>query len=357
MLRNIFISFSSVLFVLQTYSQPSKSANTFYSEGLDLQESKNYKDALTAFKKAIANKADDADFLYEAGWCCNKLNLFSEAVTYLGKAVKLYPKNTKMIFELAYAEQNSKKENDAILNYKRVLESSSNYDYEADKNLGDIYYKNKDYEAAIKYFKDYLNSDDAINGYYFKTGFSMNQLKNYDDAIEYLEKYEPTGNDDIGRKFAEIGYANYMMEDKDKAIEAYKKSLEAMPDNGTALRGLGNAYYDNREFDKAQKCFELTMEKDEKNSNAICNKLGQLYLADKRYDDAIKIFKKAVDYNAVDIDTRENLGYVYYVKGDNNNAMIQLNKAIELNPKSVQGYYYKGLTFLDMNKKNDAINI
>jgi tetratricopeptide (TPR) repeat protein len=367
MIRNLFLLLFSVLFALQTNSQSSKSASEFYSLGLDLQENKNYKDALSAFKKAIAIKANDADFLFEAGWCCNKLHLYTEAVTYLGKAVKLNPENTKMIFELAYSQQNSKMENDAILNYKKVIESSSDPNYEANKNLGDIFYNNKDYKSAIIYFKDYLFDDEPINDYYFKAGFSMNQLKNFDEAIEYLEKYEPKRNDEIGKKFAEIGYASYMMEDEDKALEAFNKSLEALPDNGIALRGLGNIYYDHfgkvnydnaKESDKALKYYELAMVKDEKNSNSICKKLGWIYLNNEnRYDDAIKVLKKAIVYEADDYEIRQDLGYAYYVKNDNNNAIIQLNKSIELNPKSYKGYYYNGLTYLNMNKKSDAMNM
>ncbi|MEI6087544.1 MAG: tetratricopeptide repeat protein [Bacteroidota bacterium] len=359
MLRNLFLLLFSVLIALQTNSQSSKSASDFYSEGLDLQESKNYKDALAAFKKANAIKANDADFLYEAGWCCNKLHLYTEAVTYLGKAVKLNPENTKMIFELAYSQQNSKMENDAILNYKKVLESSSDPNYEANKNLGDIFYNNKDYKSAIINFKAYLFDDEPINDYYFKAGFSMNQLKNFDEAIEYLEKYEPKRNDEIGKKFAEIGYANYLLEDMDKAIEAYKKSLEALPDNGTTLRALGNIYYDNtNESDKALKYFELAIEKDEKNSKALYKKLATIYLSDERHnDDAIKMLKKAIVYDARDVEIRQSLGYVYYLKNDYSNALIQLNKAIELDPKSYEAYCYKGLIFLEMKNKSEAMNM
>jgi tetratricopeptide (TPR) repeat protein len=335
-------------------AQTTGTAKDFYNEGVKLKNSKNYKEALTAFKNAITKKADYEDAIYEAGWCCNELEKYAEAVTYLEKAAKLSPSAAKIFYELGYAYENTKKENDAIVNYKKALELYPEY-YDASKNIGDIYYKKADYKTALVYMEQYLKADDADNYHYYKAGWCCNDLEKYKDAITYMEKYEPEDDNDKAKKFAEIGFANYKLENNDKAIEAYKNAISFKPDYGVALRGLGNVYYNNtKEYPQAIKYFELAMSKDEENSKTYYYDLGWLYNDAEKYTDAIKVLLKAIIYDAKDAGAREELGYAYFIQGDNTNALIQLNKAIELDPKAKLGYYYKGLTYLALNKKDDA---
>src|SRR6478736_3046557 len=59
---------------------------------------------------------------------------------------------------------------DAIEKYKAAIA----------KNLGDIYYSNKDYEHATEYFKKYIDdSKDVDNIYYYRIGWSFNDLGKY----------------------------------------------------------------------------------------------------------------------------------------------------------------------------------
>ncbi len=356
MFKNIFSLLLCTVFISAAIAQPAKSATDSYDEGMKLLDSKQYKEALAAFKSATVKKPDYADAWYEAGWCCNELELFSEAVTYLEKAKKLSPSQAKIYFELGYADENTDKTDDAITNYKKALELYPEY-YSAAQNLGDIYYKKEDYAKALDYYSQYLKSDDADNSYYYKAGWCCNDAEKYDEAITYLEKYEPEENDDLAKKYAETGYANYKLKNNEEAVDAYKKALDAKPDYGTALRGLGNVYYDNtEEYDDAIKYFELAIEKDEENSKDDYYKLGWLYNDAEEYDEAIEILLKAVDYDAKDPGNREELGYAYYMKDNYEDALTQLNKAIELDVNSKLGYYYKGLCYLAKGEKDKAMD-
>jgi len=357
MFKNIFSLLIATVLVSAAIAQPAKTATEYYNDGVKLKEGEKYKEALVSFKNAGSKKPDYYEAWYEAGWCANELEQYTEAATYLEKAKKLSPSQAKIYFELAYAQDNSDKTDDAILNYKKVLELYPEY-YSALQNLGDIYYKKEDYSKALDYYKQYLQGDDIDNYYYYKAGWSSNDLEAYGDAINYLEKYEPTENDDIAKKYAEIGYANYKLENNDESIDAYKKALDAKPGYGTALRGLGNVYYNNTEdYDAAIDYFEQAIEKDEENSKDDYYKLGWLYNDAEQYDDAINILLKAVDYDEKDPGNREELGYAYYMKDNYENALTQLNKAIELDPKSKLGYYYKGLCYLAQDKKDAAMNV
>jgi len=295
--------------------------------------------------------------LYELGWCYNELEEYKNAIIYLNKAKDYEPSTAKIYFELGYAYDSDGNTEEAITNYKKALELYPEY-YSADRNLGDIYYTKEDYTQAAEYFKSYVDgADEPDNGYYYKIGWCLNDLEEYEEAIEYLEKYDPTENDDKAKKWAEIGYAHYKREEYNHAAEAYKQALEIKPSYGTALRGLGNTYYDQDDFDNALYYYNEAVEKDEDNSKELYYKIGWVYNDKEKYNDAIEVLLKAIAYDEKDAGNREELGYAYYMTDKYDDALYQLNKAIELDSKSKLGYYYKGLCYVAMEDKTKALEV
>lgn len=51
------------------------------------------------------------------------------------------------------------------------------------------------------------------------------------------------------------------------------------------------------------------------------------------------------------------LGYSYYMTGNNADAMTNLNKAISLNPKNENSRYYKGLIYINQKDKINALKM
>lgn len=352
----------SILVLLASLSvaaiaQPSKTSSDYYNDGLKLINDQNYKEALTAFENAINKNPGYGEALYEAGWCCNELEKYAEALTYLQKAKNNMPPSAKIYFELAYASDKSDQKDEAITNYKKALELYPQY-YNAARNLGDIYYGRYDYANAFNYYKQYLQTADADNSYYYKTGWCANDAGYYTEAISFLKNYEPSSTDDKAKKFAELGYANFKLQNNDEAITAYKYALDIKPNYTTALKGIGDVYYTNtRDYQQALKYFEMAINNDEQNSKAYYYKLGWLYNDAGRYADAVSVLNKAIIYDESAAGNREELGYAYYMQTDNDAALVQLKKAVELNPKSKLGYYYMGLCYIAMNQKEKARDV
>jgi tetratricopeptide (TPR) repeat protein len=156
----------------------------------------------------------------------------------------------------------------------------------------------------------------------------------------------------------ELGFSYYKLQKVTEAIIEYKNTIALSPNDGTALRGLGNVYYEIEEdYDSAMEYFEKAIKEDEEDSKPIYYKLGWLYNDKERYDDAIKILLKAIEYDSEDSGYREELGYAYYQKEEYEFALTQLNKAIALDDASKLGYYYKGLCFVATNRKGEAMSM
>ena len=350
-----FIFFIFLLFISELNAQPSATVTNLYSEGVKLKNAGNYNEALTTFKEAIEKNPENADALYEAGWLSNELKEYDDAITYLQKAKQLKATAT-VFFELGYAYENSGKKNEATETYKKALELYPKY-YDAEKHLGDIYYEDKNYATALNYYKRYFEAskvDDAY--YYYKAGQCANNLKDYADAILYLEKYEPGTRKDFAKKYTQIGYAYYMTGYNDDAINAYQKALEANPTDGAVLRGIADIYYANLEdYNKALEYFNLALQYDEKNSGDCYYKTGWIYIQQQKYEQAIVVLEKAADYDTKDADSREQLGYAYFMLNKYDEAILQFNKSIELDPQSGISYFYKGLSYASLNQKENAM--
>lgn len=216
----------------------------------------------------------------------------------------------------------------------------------------------EDYQGALDSFKNAIAKKADYNDALYEAGWCCNELENYEDAIGFLKKYNPTDNADKINKYNETAFSYYKMEKSAEAKDAYNSALAIAADNGTALRGMGNIYYVlDEDHDKAIEFYEKAIKADEENSGPVLNNLGWLYNDKERYDDAVKILQKAIEYDSEDAATREELGYAYYMKDEYEFAITQLNKAVELDEKSELGYFYKGLCFVATNKKGDAMSM
>ena len=219
--------------------------------------------------------------------------------------------------------------------------------------------KNKhDYSGALTAFKNAISKKDNYNKAYYQAGWCCNELEDYELAIDFLKKYNPSSKNDKKNKYNELGFSCYKLQKATDAIEEYNKTLALFPNNGVALRGVGNVYYEIEEdYDKAIQYFEKAIAVNEEESKPLYYKLGWLYNDKQRYDDAIKILLKAIEYDSEDSGYREELGYAYFMKEQFEFAITQLNKAISLDETSKLGYYYKGLCFIATNKKGDAMSM
>ena len=116
MLKQVLLSAVCFLILNSSTAQTAKTALQFYEEGIKLQDSEKYTDALVSFKKAIAKNPNYKEAIYSAGWTCNELKKYTEAITYLEKAKALWPTESKIYLELGYANDKLANKTVAIAN-------------------------------------------------------------------------------------------------------------------------------------------------------------------------------------------------------------------------------------------------
>jgi Ca-activated chloride channel family protein len=101
----------------------------------------------------------------------------------------------------------------------------------------------------------------------------------------------------------------YRKQQFDKAAEAYQQALKKNPRSGIANFNAGNATFRQNKFDEALNSFDNTIsnaaDKDLQ-QQAFYNK-GVAFSKEQRLEESIEAWKKALQMNPADKDTRENL--------------------------------------------------
>lgn len=76
---------------------------------------------------------------------------------------------------------------------------------------------------------------------------------------------------------------------------------------------------------------------------------------DTRIEQQLAFYKAKVESNPRVPEDRVNLGYTYYLKGQNEEALQQFKVAITLDPKFADAYYDMGVVYKDQKKYDDAL--
>ena len=106
------------------------------------------------------------------------------------------------------------------------------------------------------------------------------------------------------------GYAQLI----DKAAAEYERALKVTPKYAEALNNLGNIRKDQKQYNEAIRCLELSIEIFPDNPNTY-NNLGTVFAMKGNFNKAALYFTKAVRLQPSYIDARQNLGQAYQQQG------------------------------------------
>lgn len=76
---------------------------------------------------------------------------------------------------------------------------------------------------------------------------------------------------------------------------------------------------------------------------------------DTRIEQQFAFYKAKVEAEPKDPESRVNLGYTYFLKGNNDEALQQFKIAADLDPKYAGAFYNKGLVYNKEKKYDDAL--
>ncbi|HRX14808.1 MAG TPA: tetratricopeptide repeat protein [Spirochaetota bacterium] len=135
----------------------------------------------------------------------------------------------------------------------------------------------------------------------------------------------------------------------DSSVSGSESTASPMADHMKEFTGKnfkkGMSYYFQKKFEMAEYHLQEELKENPENYFAY-SFLGDIFLIKKRYDEAITLFKRALDLRPDYAENHFRLGQAYYYKNIGNIAISHFTEAYNLNPQIKYSHYHIGLTHL-----------
>ena len=272
MLKSFLIAALTLILVNTSVAQ---TAIADYNQGMKLQNTKKYTEAIVFFKKAIALDPRYKEAYYQAGWCSNENGNYTDALYYLQKAKELWPNQAKIYYELGYASEKTDKTDDAIDYYKTSISLFADYKL-AYKALGDIYFDQKNYKKSLDFFLGFAEKESNITSseFYYRKGYCENDLEKYDDAVVSLKKALELEND-FTNAYTELGYSYYALGKYDEALTRLNKAI-SLKKNQLPVYYAGLCYVGLKQKSAAMKMYNDLKEMKSDNADKLKKRIDEM---------------------------------------------------------------------------------
>ena len=316
------------------------------------------KSAIKTFKTACKKTGRSEIFGKLIGDIDIKHENVNKAIASYDKVLAVKPNDREALLKKATILQTyfEDKTQEAIDAYTKALSTEGEKEY-IYYELGHLYLKNEDIINSINAFKLAAEENKTNAFFHNALGFALFRAGQYEEAEDhYLLAInlnpEPEWTATVCRAVALI-YSD-IKKRPDKAIRMYMQSLTLYPDNPETYSSLGDIYFDLEEYDKALENYAKSIELD-KSDAYVFNKFATALRQKDYTEEAIIAYKNAIDTNPDYAPAYNNLGVVY-LDGKN---MIQEAKdcfeaAIEHDKEYTMAYYNAGRAYEAVNDKVQA---
>ncbi|MEH2048891.1 tetratricopeptide repeat protein [Nostoc sp.] len=301
-----------------TIEQKSKSADTYYNEGLEKYNNKDFSGAIEDYTQAIEINPNYANAYMNRGLAHYDLGDNQAAIEDYNQAIKINPNYANAYINRGLARYDLGDKQTAIEDYNQAIEINPN-DANAYYNrglarydLGDNQAAIEDYNQAIKINPNYANTYMARGLARYNLGDNQTAIEDYNQAIKINPNY--------ANAYYNRGLARYNLGNNQAAIEDYNQAIKINPNYANAYYNRGLARYNLR------------------NNQA-----------------AIEDYNQAIKINPNDANTYYNRGLARYNLGNNQAAIEDYNQAIKINPNYANAYYNRGNSQSNLGNKQAAI--
>jgi tetratricopeptide (TPR) repeat protein len=151
------------------------------------------------------------------------------------------------------------------------------------------------------------------------------------------------------RTAARLGAAAFAKGDWESARESYRKMVESEPENALAHSNLAAAEYQLRDLDLAQLHFEQALKIDP-NLVESWIALGLIHFQKEKWYAAIASFTQALQLQNDNARAHRYLALTAWKIGWSAAAELELQRAIELNPKDAEAHFNLSLMYLERSE-------
>jgi len=197
--------------------------------------------------------------------------------------------------------------------------------------LGNVYNRKNMHEEALKCFYRVLEQKPDYQAAMVNIIGSLIRLRQYDKGTEEAVRFLKIFPGDF-TLHNELGTLYSLKQENDKALEAFRASIDIEPVNPDALNKIGGIYIVKEDFNTAESFLEKAR-KINPNLKKLYFHLAQVEDARGNIDQAIDYYKKELEGYADDYKSAYNLAEDLGKKGQNETAIQYYRQAIGSNPR------------------------
>ncbi len=223
--------------------------------------------------------------------------------------------------------------------------------------LGDFLLKQKKYTEAFESYKNALKIDPNNYSLWERTTQLALESKNYQYAISISEdalEYFPNQPN--------LWFLNgiaYMSDSKAKQAISSLEQGKKMVYNNPALKSqfesqLGDIYYKNKDYKKADTAYEAALKQNPNNAHALNNYSYYLSLREEKMERAAELGARLVKIYPNNPTYLDTYGWILFVKKEYKEAEKYLSLAAQ-NTQSATIIEHYGDVLLKLGKKNEAL--
>jgi len=347
--------------------------------GFELYSSLDFKKAISYFNKSLEYGQINPDYKAQAlFWKAEsnyRLKNYKKSIEvyedflHAPRAISQEEYNVAH-YNIAYAYFKNKDYNNAILWFRKYTTK----DVGNNKRLGDsyariadCYFVERNYADAIKYYDLAISLDISDTDYVtFQKAFSYGLMKQHDKknwVLRNLVKDFPKSVYKVDALF-ELGKSYISLNYPEKAIESYNTIIEKFPQSSYAKKAylqLGLAYYNQNENEKALEAYKTIVEKYSGTSEekSALSGIRNIYLEMHNEDDYFTYIESIGGKTSITTSEKDSLTYSsaekLYMQGDCVESANRFKKYIE---NFVDGAYLLNANYYkatcDMQNENTA---
>jgi tetratricopeptide (TPR) repeat protein len=190
---------------------------------------------------------------------------------------------------------------------------------------------------------------------HYAVGFELEADKKYAEAIEHYREFLRLLPDDQNapRAYVLLGRALGQVGRLDEAADAFAQVLRMWPRDLDGRAGLADVRLQQRRYDEAIAIYREVIGLDANNPAAYTN-LGIALVGLDREGDAVPVFTKAVELEPDDPALRRNLGNALAAVGRLDEAFEQYTRALSLSPADARLHRDLGLVLVAQGQYVEA---
>jgi tetratricopeptide (TPR) repeat protein len=244
---------------------------------------------------------------------------------------------------------------DDAANYARAVLRTNPSHVDANLFMADYLLQGGRREEAVKHLEAALQVNPNRSDVKFQLGVVYIQQGRLADALRLAREIEQSEPKSPAPPLLR-GPVLLAQRNPQGAVDAFNAALKLKPDSLDAHRGLGQAYQEMGQIDKAAESYRRALAINEKDVTSLNNLAWILAELRKKPDEALPLAAKAEQLAPSSPEVLDTLGWIQYRRGAYGDAEKALSRAVERAAGNGTIQYHLGMTYARLGRKADAVS-